>query len=41
MPTAAATTSPSPRKNRKTPVPRPRMSAGSVSARYIGMTTLM
>ena len=40
-PAPAATTSPSPRQNWKTPVPRPRISGGSVSVRYIGMTTAM
>ena len=40
-PTSAAETRPMPRKSWKIPVPRPRASAGSVSVRYIGMTTAM
>ena len=40
-PTAAAATSPSPRQSWNTPVPRPRIFGGSVSVRYIGMTTAM
>ena len=40
-PAPAATTSPSARQNWNTPVPRPRISGGRVSVRYIGMTTAM
>ena len=41
MPTAAAVTSPMPRNSWKIPVPRPRMSGGRHSARYMGITTAM